>query len=451
MFVDISDHLANFLILGPKQTRKDRKNVRIFSDANKSKFKENLSNIDWTNELKCKTVDEAMSFFYHSITKAYNKSFPIVKLSRKRAKDKPWITSGLKSSIKKKHILYRRFLLDKSDKSHMEYKTYNNKLRTIIREAEISYYKKRFNEKENGIKQMWKTLSPILNMKKNKPNQKSINKLIIDGKAVYNDKQIANALNEYFSSVGNTLSKQISNKNRSYKDYLKNPLPRSIYLTPTDEKEICTEIDKLKPKKSTLDIFNINMLKYVKDEMIPGLVIIFNKSISEGIFPELLKTAKVIPIYKKDDTNFAKNYRPISLLSVFDKIIEKLVYKRVQSFLNKHNVLYKYQYGFRTNFSTTHALLDVLNYIYTALDEGKYVFGIYIDLKKAFDTVNHNILLTKLEYYGIRGLALKWFTSYLNNRSQFVSTNGVTSNIKRLGNYGVPQGSVLGPCCFYCS
>ena len=308
MFVDINDHLANFLILGPKQTRKDRKNVRIFSDANKSKFKENLSNIDWTNELKCKTVNEAMFFFYQTITKAYNKSFPIVKLSRKRAKDRPWITSGLKSSIKKKHILYRRFLLDKSDKSHMEYKTYNNKLRTIIREAEISYYKKLFNEKESGIKQMWKTLSPILNKKKNKPNQKSINKLIIDGKAVYNDKQIADALNEYFSSVGNTLSKQISNKNRSYKDYLKNPLPRSIYLTPTDEKEICTEIDKLKPKKSTLDIFNINMLKYVKDEMIPGLVIIFNKSISEGIFPELLKTAKVIPIYKKDDTNFTKNY-----------------------------------------------------------------------------------------------------------------------------------------------
>ena len=140
--------------------------------------------------------------------------------------------------------------------------------------------------------------------------------------------------------------------------------------------------------------------------MIPGLVIIFNKSISEGIFPELLKTAKVIPMYEKANADFAKNYRPISLQSVFDKMIEKLVYKRVQSFLSKHNVLYKYQYGFRTNFFTTHALLDVLNYIYTALDEGKYVFGIYIDLKKIFDKVNHNILLTKLDYYGITGLAL---------------------------------------------
>ena len=161
--------------------------------------------------------------------------------------------------------------------------------------------------------------------------------------------------------------------------------------------------------------------------MVPGLVIIFNKSISEGVFPELLKTAKVIPVCKKDDTNVVKNYRPISLLSVFDKIIdkiiEKLVCKRVQSFLSKHNVLYKYQYGFRTNFSTTHALLDVLHYIYTALDDEKYVFGIYIELKKAFDTVNHNILLTKLDYYGIRGLALKWFTSYLNNRSHTIRVN----------------------------
>ena len=95
--------------------------------------------------------------------------------------------------------------------------------------------------------------------------------------------------------------------------------------------------------------------------MIPGLVIIFDKSNSEGVFPELLKTAKVIPIYKKDYANFAKNYRSISLLSVFDKIIEKLVYERVQPFLSKHNVLHKYQYGFRTNFSTTHALLNVLN------------------------------------------------------------------------------------------
>ena len=149
-----------------------------------------------------------------------------------------------------------------------------------------------------------------------------------------------------FSNVGNALSKQVSNKNRSYKDYLKNPLSQNIYLALTDEKEIWTEIDKLKPKNFTLDFFNINILKYFKDEMIPGPAVTFSKSISEGIFPELLKTAKVIPIYKEDDATFAKNYWPISLLSVFDKIIEKLVYKRVQSFLSKHNVLYKYQYGF---------------------------------------------------------------------------------------------------------
>ena len=128
-----------------------------------------------------------MSFFYQTSTKAYNRSFPIVKLLRKRAEDKPWITSGLKSSTEKKHILYRRFLLDQSEKNHLEYKTYNNKLRTITREVEISYYKL-FNETENRIKQMWKNLNPILNKKKSKLNENSINKLIITGKAVYSDK-----------------------------------------------------------------------------------------------------------------------------------------------------------------------------------------------------------------------------------------------------------------------
>ena len=117
--------------------------------------------------MKNESVNEAMTFFYHNLTKAYNKSFPIVKLSRKRANDKPWVTSGLKTSIKKKHLLYKKYLQNRSDENKLEYSTYNNNLRTIIREAEIRYYKRVFSEKENGIKQMWKTLSPILNRNKN--------------------------------------------------------------------------------------------------------------------------------------------------------------------------------------------------------------------------------------------------------------------------------------------
>ena len=149
-----------------------------------------------------------------------------------------------------------------------------------------------------------------------------------------------------------------------------------------------------------------------------------------------VKIAKVTPVHKKNDEFVTGNYKPISLLSVFHKRFGKLMYKRLKSFLEKHDILYKYQYGFRTNHSTTHALVvDVLEYIYIyiygALDDGNYVIRVYVDFKKAFDSVSHAILLQKLQHYGIRGLALNWFSSYLHDRKQFVSVNGATQIYKQ--------------------
>ena len=132
----------------------------------------------------------------------------------------------------------------------------------------------------------------------------------------------------------------------------------------------------------------------------------------EGHFPELLIIAKVIPIYKGDDPTNPSNYRPISLLSMFDKLLETLMHNRLDPFFQKHNVFYKYQIDFRKNHATNNALTEVMNYIYKSLDGGNYVFGIFIDLKKAFDTLQHKILLYKLQHYGVRGLAFQWFESY---------------------------------------
>ena len=135
----------------------------------------------------------------------------------------------------------------------------------------------------------------------------------------------------------------------------------------------------MKNKKSALDIFKISMIKYVKEEIIKGLVIIINKSIEEGVVPDLLKIAKVIPIHKKDDASLPGNYRSILLLSVFDKILEKVICNRVRKFTRKDNILYKYQYGFRQHHSTSHAIMDVMEYIYKSLDQNKFFFGVYID------------------------------------------------------------------------
>ena len=136
----------------------------------------------------------------------------------------------------------------------------------------------------------------------------------------------------------------------------------------------------------------------------------------------MLKIAKVIPIFKGENPTDPDNYRPISLLSRFDKLLEKVMYNRVNAFLTKHKIFYKYQFGFRKNHAAADALNEVIDFIYKSLDEGNFLFGIYIDLKKAFDTVQHRTLLYKLQHYGIRGLALQWFESYLSKRKQYVVT-----------------------------
>ena len=163
--------------------------------------------------------------------------------------------------------------------------------------------------------------------------------------------------------------------------------------------------------------------------------------------PEKLKIVHAVPVFKKGSRLLLSNYRPISLLSNLNKIFEKIIYKRVIDFIDKHDLLYSKQYGFRSGHSTTQAIIDITEKIRASLDDNKVSCGIFIDLQKAFDTVNHNILLKKLDHYGFRGIINNWFRSYLTERKQKVSINGFVSQTKTL-KHGVPQGSVLGPILF---
>ena len=165
------------------------------------------------------------------------------------------------------------------------------------------------------------------------------------------------------------------------------------------------------------------------------------------ICPDKFKIARVIPIYKKGYHSDLGNYRPISLLSIFSKLLEKLMYKRLLKFLEKYSILTSNQFGFRAKHSTIHAILSIINEIQNAIEDGLFSCGIFLDLSKAFDTVNHNILVHKLKYIGVRGIANNWFVSYLSNRKQFVSIGSQNSDYQSI-NCGVPQGSVLDPLLF---
>ena len=260
--------------------------------------------------------------------------------------------------------------------------------------------------------------------------------------------EIASSFNTYFSSIGRELANKITASHRNYCEYLKAPIPQSIFLSDVTSDEIIQLSRQLKQSHSPgLDQIDPGLAKISIPVIAHLLDSLINCSFKSGIFPDPLKIAKVIPLHKSDSKESIRNYRPISILPYFSKFFEKAMYHRSISFLDKFSVIGENQFGFRQNHSTYMPISILHSKISDALDRGQVAISVFLDLAKAFDTVNHEILLDKLSHYGIRGKCLDWYRSYLHHRSQLVSFNSCYSSAK-LVTLGVPQGSVLGPLLF---
>ena len=288
----------------------------------------------------------------------------------------------------------------------------------------------------------------MINRKKHKKSISTIKNPQTQG-LYYDPLEQANILNAYFASVGHRIASNMQASNRRFSEYL--PITDyhgSFVSQPVLTKEIELEI-LLTPTKKTYGLYSCptRVLKSARHIIAGPLATLINISVQKGNFPSKLKYAKIVPVYKDGDESEPCNYRPISLLSIFNRIFEKVMYNRLKSFLNKHDIFYQKQYGFRDQRSTEHAILDIVNKIQENMDKGMFSCGVFIDLQKAFDTVNHHILLQKLNHYGVRGIINDWFHSYLIGRIQSTQIRShFFKKEKTLS--GVPQGSVLGPLLF---
>ena len=448
---DISDHLPIFCINklnSPHHSKivPDTLYVRQENDVNIEKMCHCFRNTNWETVLNETDVNKASSSFINIYKKTYESCCPLKKLKKQEKPNKPWFTFGLKNACRKKNILYKDFLSKRDSKSEKRYKDYKNKFVTILRKAENDYYKDLLYAYKNNIKKTWNVINSLLN--KDKSSQQVIHELIEDGNSVSGSLNICNLFNKFFVNIGPTLASKIEPITKiDYTHFMGDKLDSSMFLSPTSESEILDILNNFKSKKSK-DCYDIKMTVFKKtiSNIIVPFTHVCNLSLEKGIFPDSMKTAKVIPIFKAGNKNEVGNYRPISLLPQMSKVLEKIYYKRLMSFINSNSILSESQYGFRKKRSTAYALSDFIESVSNELQD-KYSIGIFIDLKKAFDTVDHKILLKKLQHYGIRGVALSWIESYLFNRNQFVNYGNCNSKNLPI-TCGVPQGSILGPLLF---
>ena len=394
---DISDH---FPILATIQSS---------SSGNKNPSKtcfirdmKNFNSNDYLQELenKFRTINydngnDSFDTFLNYLKCITDKHAPIRKLSRKERKirKKPWMTSGILRSIKRKNLLLQEYINSQCPVSHYMYKTYRNCLTRVKEASKRMYCDKRMENGSKNSKLIWQTINEIL---MNKPS-KSLNLTSIKDQSdtLHTDTQeISDVLNHHFTHIGATMQAKIPKQ-----DYPKLPsqVSSSIYLKPFKVTDVFNHIKNVNIKKSVRpEDVPLKFIKLAADIIAPVITKIFNVCIDQNIFPDNLKQACVIPIHKKGDRTICGNYRPISILSIFSKIFEKCLYEQLNSFFTKYNLIHTNQFGFQKNTSTEMAVSKMYQQYVSNMQKGQITCSIFLDIAKAFDSVEHEILLTKL-------------------------------------------------------
>lgn len=453
----ISDHETAQLLSFPIEGKKLKPSShtiyrRDYCLSNILKFRECLGNLSWSEVYEMSDPETSFSEFHEMFTLLYKLCFPKIKIKINNNKRKiNWISKGLKRSCKTKRMLRYNYYKNKSITDKNKYIKYSGILKKCIRKSKQNSYSKFITSSKNKCKASWTLVKEEL--LKNEINEKFIYKINNNNKILTNPQDIAAAFNDHFIQ-----STKIPPNNQSqHTDPTKYRLPNSMFLSPMMEIEVKKEVLSLKNTNSEgYDEINTKVVKSCFPEISKILTHLINMTFSTGIFPTVLKQSVVKPLFKKDSKVDINNYRPITLIPIFSKILEKCMLKRIIEFCNKYDIIKKEQYGFQKDKSTTLAIFSLIDIILHNINNNNWTTGLFFDLSKAFDFVSHDILLKKLDAIGIRGLPLQWISTYLSHRRQCVVVTNIntkneeetySSNFKE-NNCGVPQGSVLGPILF---
>ena len=416
-------------------------------DASLNNFINELKNLNIIANMNIEpnaNPSENYAIFENLLTYAKNKHLPVrrKKFDKQKYHINKWITRGLLTSINSKNKLYKKLVQMRVDGNvetynqlKIRFNRFRNILRQSIKDAKRLYFQRIFEKFKRDIKKTWSTINEKLQRKKKKT---SSNIFYHDGKILKDELEIANAFNNYFTSIGPSLANKFE-QNNNYLKYLNDAPNCRLYFEPVEEHYIIKIIDKLKNKKSSgIDGISNSLIKLSKHVFVKPLAIMVNQMLNTGIFPSQLKISKVIPLHKANDETLLSNYRPIALLPSVSKIFENVMLDQISNYFIDNNLLSMQQYGFRAKHSTEFAALNLVDHLTYKLDSGQIPSNVYIDLSKAFDTLIHDILLNKLNFYGVRGVANRLIYSYLSERQQVVQFNDCISEMNSIKT-GVPK------------
>ena len=437
--LSITDHLPVCTVIeiaNPIISTSREIETRVFSEANKETFRILFNSLELI--LTLGNFNLVFTHFYNSLFLAYDAAFPIMKKKIQSKVQAPWMTVELKKCIQKKNRLYKLQLKGKIQKT--VYTAFRNQLTRIIRRVKALYYARLFLENSNDPKKVWDILNGIISNR----NRVVLDEILVNNVKIRGRKMV-NHINEFFINIAMNIR-----NGQTYTQLFRCLAPNvtlSCFFWPTDILEMKRVIVQLKNKGNRLLDIHPLIVKDNIEVFADHLVVLYNLSLQKCVFPDPLKIARVAPAYKSGDPWSIDNYRPISSLPVLSKLFERLTLNRMLSFIYNNSILSPNQFGFRKGHNVTQAVAKLTTHIIQAFHSKIYCACFFLDLRKAFDTVSHNLLFVKLHHYGFRGQCQDYLRSYFSNRKQYVHVGGVGSESGSVV-CGVPQGSILGPICF---